>query len=264
MFRTALGFVTFIVATTMSGVECAIASVRGIPDAPGGPYDRTAGRWSRMVCWATGVDIVIHGQEHLDGDHPRVFVANHVSWFDIFTLMQVLPHHKFVAKAELRSMPLFGWAATKWGVVWIERENRRNAFAAYESAALRIKQGVSVAVYPEGTRGDHYELRQFKKGPFVLAIASGVPIVPTVIHGSREVHARTDLFVKAGTVHLHFLPAVSTAGLSYDERNDLARRVRDTMAECLDREYGVKSVPTERLRSVVGVSPRAPDIVSLN
>ena len=261
MLRTALTYLTFGIATPLSGAQCVLARLLGIPDTAGGPYDRASRRWCRMLCWASGVEFVIHGQEHLDGDHPRVFVANHVSWFDIMVLAQVLPHQKFVAKSELRTTPLFGWAATAWGIVWIERENKKNAFAAYEAAALRIQEGVSVAVFPEGTRGDDYELRQFKKGPFVLAIASGVPIVPTVLHGSREVHARTGFIMHPGTVHLHFLPAIPTAGLAYHDRDELARRTRDAMAECLHRQYQITSVPTERIRSRGGVSPAAPDLL---
>jgi len=261
MFRTALGILTFLVATTMSGAQCVWARLRGIPDTPGGPYDQASRRWCRMLCWASGVDFVIHGQEHLDGDHPRVFVANHVSWFDIFVLAQVLPHQKFVAKSELRTMPLFGWAASAWGVVWIERENKKNAFAAYDGAAERIRDGVSVAVFPEGTRGDHYALRQFKKGPFVLAVASGVPIVPTVIHGSMEVQSRNHFLVRPGTVHMHFLPAIPTAGLTYEDRDDLARRTRDAMAACLKQQYQITSVPTDRIRARSGVSPAAPDLL---
>jgi 1-acyl-sn-glycerol-3-phosphate acyltransferase len=255
MLRTALGLATFVVGTIISGGQCVIAKLLGIPDTPGGPYDQASRRWCRWLCASTGTRFVIHGQEHLDGEHPRVFVGNHVSWFDIFTLAQVLPHQKFVAKAELRRFPLFGWAATAWGIVWIERENRKNAFAAYEAAASRIRNGVSVAVFPEGTRGDEYALRQFKKGPFVLAIASGVPVVPVLIYGAREVQSRSNFTVHGGTVHLHFLPPIPTAGLSYDDRDELARKTRDAMAACLLAEYGIASVPTERLRPTPGVSP---------
>ena len=69
----------------------------------------------------------------------------------------------------------------------IERENRKSAFESYRFAAERIRGGASVVVFPEGTRGRTYALRQFKKGPFVLAVAAGVPMVPTIVHGSLEV-----------------------------------------------------------------------------
>ena len=261
MLRTSLGIVVFGVGTFVSGLQCALAQLLGIPDTPGGPYDRASRRWGRWLCWVAGVKLEIHGAEHMDPTRPHVYVANHVSWYDIFTLAQVMPHQKFVAKSELRRVPIFGWAASAWGVVWIERENRRNAFAAYETAGQEIRNGKSVAVFPEGTRGDHYELRQFKKGPFVLAIASGVPVVPTLIYGAREVNPRGTLRIQPGTVHIHFLPPIPTAGLTYDERDELANRTRDAVADCLAQQYGVQSVPSARVRPTLGISPDAPDVV---
>ena len=262
MIRAALGLITLAAMTIWCGSRVMIARTLGQPDVHGGLYDRMLHLWSRSVCRVVGAEVVVHGHEYVAGVEPRVFVANHVSWYDIFTLGQVLPHQKFVAKSELRSFPLFGWAATAWGVVWIEREHRRNAFAAYETAARQIGEGVSVAVFPEGTRGDHYELRQFKKGPFVLAIASGVPIVPTLIYGAREVNPRGTVRIRPGTVHLHFLPAIPTAGLTYDDRDDLARRTRDAVAQCLADTYDIHSVPSEHVRPTPGVSPAAPAVLS--
>ena len=74
--------------------------------------------------------------------------------------------------------------------IYIERGNRKAAFSAYEEAALRIKGGLNVVVFPEGTRGRTYELRPFKKGPFVLALAAQGPIVPVLCLGSEEVQAQ--------------------------------------------------------------------------
>lgn len=261
MLRTTFGVLVLAAMTLWCGGGCIIARLRGLPDVAGGPYDRMLKLWCRSLCWVAGARVVVHDAENVAGTHPRVFVANHMSALDIPALGQVLPHQKFVAKSELKAIPFFGWAASMWGAVWVERDNRRNAFENYKVAGAQIRDGVSVAVFPEGTRGDEYALRAFKKGPFVLAIASGVPVVPTVVYGSREVQSRTNFIVKPGPIHLHFLPPISTAGLTYDDRDDLARRTRDAMAACLEREYGVASVPSDRVRGVTGVSPLAPDIV---
>jgi 1-acyl-sn-glycerol-3-phosphate acyltransferase len=170
---------------------------------------------------------------------PHVYVANHVSVMDIPALLHALPDHGFVAKRELSAVPLFGPAARAVGVVFIDRENRKSAFAAYEEAADKVRAGRSVIVFPEGTRGSTYALRPFKKGPFVLAIRSGVPIIPVVIHGTIEVTPNGRLDVTPGTVHVHLLEPIPTAGLSYDDRNALADRVRDRMAEALAERHGV-------------------------
>ncbi|MFN5583013.1 lysophospholipid acyltransferase family protein, partial [Gemmatimonas sp.] len=160
--------------------------------------------------------------------------------FDIPAMIEVLPHYGFVAKRELEKVPLFGPAARAVGVIYIDRENRKAAFGAYEDAARKIREGNPVLVYPEGTRGGEYTLRPFKKGPFVLAIGSGAPIVPVVIHGTIEVNPRDEFRASPGTVHVHLLEPIPTDGLSYDDRNDLADRVRDRMAECLRTVYGVE------------------------
>lgn len=261
MFRTAAGLVVLAVMTFWCGAGCIIARLLGEPDVINGPYDRMLRRWSRSICWAAGVRVVLHDPQHMTDAAPCVFVANHVSAFDIVALGQVLPHQKFVAKSELRAVPFFGWAASMYGVVWVERDNRRSVVETYAQAGAEIRNGVSVAVFPEGTRGDQYALRAFKKGPFVLAIASGVPIVPTVIYGSREAQSRSDFTIRPATIHLHFLAPIPTEGLGYDDRDDLARRTRDAMAACLEREYGIASVPSDRVRSVKGVSPLAPEIL---
>ena len=261
MIRAALGLITLAAMTIWCGSRVMIARTLGQPDVHGGLYDRMLHLWSRSVCRVVGAEVVVHGHEYVAGVEPRVFVANHVSWFDIFALGQHLPHQKFVAKAELRNIPFFGWVAGGWGIVWVERENRKSALAAYEKAGEQIRAGVSVGVFPEGTRGDAYPLRAFKKGPFVLAIAGQVPVVPTLIYGSREIHARSGVTVRPGTIHVHFLPPISSAGLQYDDRDELARQARDAMAACLEREYGIRSVPSHKVRPVLGVSPEAPGIL---
>jgi 1-acyl-sn-glycerol-3-phosphate acyltransferase len=195
--------------------------------------------WARAICGAAGVRIVLHGSVHGAPQRGTVYASNHVSWFDIFVLASVLPHYTFVAKAELRRIPIFGWGAEGAGVVFLSRENRKSAFEAYESVAKEIAAGRCVVVCPEGTRGTDYHLRPFKKGPFVLAIAAQAPVVPTVVYGAREVMGKGSWRIRSGTVHVHLLPPVETVGLDYDQRHDLMRRVWGRMADTMRVEYGV-------------------------
>jgi 1-acyl-sn-glycerol-3-phosphate acyltransferase len=100
-----------------------------------------------------------------------------------------------------------------------------------------------VVVYAEGTRGDDYPLRAFKKGPFVLAIDAGAPIVPVLIHGTREVIRRGSMLVHPGKVDVHLLEPVSVEGYDYDGRDELAEKVRSRIAEALATHYGIESPP---------------------
>jgi 1-acyl-sn-glycerol-3-phosphate acyltransferase len=185
---------------------------------------------------------------------PRIYVANHVSWFDVLALAASLPRYNFVAKAELFSVPIFGHGALAVGTIPIERDNRKAAFESYKVAAERIRAGSSVVVYPEGTRGKSYALRPFKKGPFVLAVAAGVPIVPTIVHGSIEVLPRGSFNVRAGTIDIHFLEPVPTAGLTYADRDRLMRTVYERMAAGMRELYGVTSPVLEPRTSERAIS----------
>lgn len=239
MLRTAITFVALLLGTLINGGLVLLAQLFGVPEKAGGIYEKAPRWWAWGLLRAAGVKVVLHGHDSLAKDTPRVFIANHVSWFDIPAMIHVLPHYGFVAKRELEKIPLFGAAARAAGVIYIDRENRKAAFGAYEDAAKKIREGKAVLVYPEGTRGDAYALRPFKKGPFVLAIGSGAPVVPVVIHGTIEVNPRGEFRASPGTVHVHVLEPISTEGLTYDDRDALADTVRQRMAECLANTYGV-------------------------
>lgn len=239
--RTLLTLITLFIATTGLGSSVIIASLLGMKPRQGNFLYSAPRWWAMALMRAAGVKVRLHNAERVAGDAPRIFVSNHVSWFDVLALAANLPHYSFVAKAELFKVPIFGRGALAVGTIPIERENRKSAFESYKVAAERIREGASVVVYPEGTRGKSYALRPFKKGPFVLAVAAGVPIVPTIIHGTIEVLPRGSFWVRARTIDVHFLEPVPTAGLAYDDRDRLMRAVYDRMATGMRELYGVES-----------------------
>lgn len=239
--RTLLIVITLLVNTNVLGALVILASLFGVRYKPGNIMEKAPRWWARALLRAGGVKVVLHDAERADAAHPHIFVCNHTSWFDVVALAAELPRYNFVAKAEIFRVPVFGRGAKAVGTIPIERDNRKAAFAAYDEAARRIRSGDSVVVYPEGTRGTTYALRPFKKGPFVLAIASQAPVVPTIVHGAIEVLPRGSFWARPGTIHVHFLEPVPTTGLTYDDRDRLATIVYDRMAEALERLYGVTS-----------------------
>lgn len=254
--RTIITVGTMLLLTPIFGTVVTVAGLLGVRNRPGGIYDRAPRLWARIALKLAGVRLVIHGGEQLQASHARVFVSNHVSWYDIFTLLAILPRYRFVAKAELFRIPFFGPAARRAGTIPIQRENRKAAFQAYEEAAREIRGGASVVVCPEGTRGESYALRPFKKGPFVLAIAAQAPVVPMALHGTREVQAKGSFVIRPGTVHVHFLREIPTTGMNYEDRDRLAEACWKQMAEALEREHGVVS-EAEPLKSAKRRSPQA-------
>ncbi len=253
LLRTILLIVTAAVVTFFLGIAVIIAGLLGVKDKPGGIFDKAPRWWSSAVLWAVGIKVRVHGMENVKRGKPHIFASNHVSWFDVPALAKVLPRYKFVAKAELFKVPIFGSGMRAAGMIEIQRENRKAAFGAYDVAAERIRGGNSVVVFPEGTRGHTYPLRPFKKGPFVLAIAAGVPIVPVVVHGTIEIMPKGSLRAQPGTIDIHLLEPVSTTGVDYDHREALMQTVRTRMATAMRELYGVEPlpVPVSRLLSSV-------------
>jgi 1-acyl-sn-glycerol-3-phosphate acyltransferase len=233
--------ITAPIATLIIGGSCVIAALFHVRDRAGSVYDLAPRVWSKVVLFVTGVSVRAHNEAGIDLGKPHIFVSNHVSWYDIPALASFLPRTKFVAKAELFRIPVFGAAMRAVGMIAIERQNRKAAFAAYDNAAKQINEGNSVIVFPEGTRGFDYSIRPFKKGPFVLAIAAGVPIVPVLTHGTLEVIGKGSLLVHPGKVDVHLLEPVSVDGFGYDDRDALAGIVRGRIAEALALLYGVES-----------------------
>ena len=243
ILTTIFALIAIPLITLVIGTLCMTSALLRVKDRPGSPYDVLPRAWAKGVLAATGVRVRIHNIERSGDGNPHIFLANHVSWYDIPALGSFLPRAKFVAKAELFKMPVLGGAMRAVGMVPIERQNRKAAFGAYDEAARRIREGNSVIVFPEGTRGYDYPLRPFKKGPFVLAIDAGAPIVPVLIHGAREVIRKGSMMVHPGRIDVHLLEPVSVEGFSYDDRDELAEQVRARIAEALFVHYGIESPP---------------------
>jgi 1-acyl-sn-glycerol-3-phosphate acyltransferase len=257
ILRTILLYVTAGVATLILGLMVIVAAMLGVTDKPNGLFEKAPRWWSTLVLWAAGIKVRVHGLEKLEAQ-PHIFASNHISWFDVPALARMLPRYKFVAKAELFKVPIFGRGMRAVGMIEIQRDNRKAAFGAYDVAAEKIRGGSSVIVFPEGTRGHAYPLRPFKKGPFVLAIAAGVPIVPIIVHGTIEIMPKGSLWVHPGTIDVHLLEPVSTTGVDYDHREALMQTVRTRMVNAMRDLYGVDSPAT----TTVSRLPSSIDMVS--
>ena len=239
---TVFTIIMLVVATISLGSVVLVVSALGLARRFQWLMDEAPRWWARALLATAGVEVRLHGNVPERDTEPRIYVCNHVSWFDVIALVHALRRFSFIAKAEIFRVPLFGGAAKAVGTIPIERENRKSAFESYRLAGELMSAGRNVVVFPEGTRGREYALRPFKKGPFVLAIAAHAPIVPTIIHGTREVIPRGSWLVRPGVVDVHLLPAVETEGLTYDDRQSLVAQVWQRMADALERLYGVRSL----------------------
>lgn len=230
LLRTLWYFLTLAYTTFHWSVVCIIGSLVGVKWEKGGLYDRAARNWGRWLCGANGLTVRAVGLDALPTDRSYVFIANHFSFCDIWALLVVLPDPvRFLAKKELFDIPIFGRALHAARHIRIDRQNLQAAFGAYEEAGKAIREGFSAIVYAEGTRSPDGKLQPFKKGPFVLAIASKVEVVPVWVEGAFEALPKGQLWVKPGVVTIHFGAPVPTEGLSYDDREALMERVRSSI-----------------------------------
>ncbi len=193
-------------------------------------------RWARtLIRWA-GARVQVEGLEKVDWDRPMVVVANHQSWFDVFALTANLPaNFRFVAKEELSRIPVFGRAWTECGHVSVNRSDRSQAIASLERAAGRIRdESLAVIFFPEGTRSRDGRLRAFKKGAFVLAIQTGVPVIPVGISGSRAVMPKGSFRIRPGLIHIRVGDPIPTRELRHAQRHDLLDRARQAVAGLME------------------------------
>jgi 1-acyl-sn-glycerol-3-phosphate acyltransferase len=159
-------------------------------------------------------------------------MPNHQSNFDIPVLLGHLTvQFRWLAKMELFKIPIFGHAMRKAGYISIDRKNRESAFKSLAVAAEKIKNGVSVLIFPEGTRSRDGKIQAFKKGGFVMAIDSGVPIVPVTISGTREIMTKGQFRVNSGQIRISIQQPIDTTIYSRDTKEALMERVRRVICE---------------------------------
>ena len=180
---------------------------------------------ARDLARLLGVEVTVHGAEHLASGGPFVLTPNHQSHLDILALLGFLPGRtRFAAKREMWRHPVVGAVLDTLDMVPIDRDNPEVAITA-----LSRTDGTagSLVVFPEGTRSRDGRLRDFKKGAFVLAIRAGMPVVPIVCRGTRRLMPRgSQLTVVPGPVDVIVEEPIATTGLGYDDRDELAARVR--------------------------------------
>ncbi|PCJ28563.1 MAG: 1-acyl-sn-glycerol-3-phosphate acyltransferase [Flavobacteriales bacterium] len=157
--------------------------------------------FSRVLIWIAGVKLKTYGVENVPTDQPLIFIANHCSYIDIGVLCRIAPVNlHFIGKKELMWVPIIGWYMVVAGHIFIDRSNRKKAVESLKKAALKIKNGKCVAMYPEGTRSKAGELGEFKKGAFHLALDAGVCIIPVHIKGTYSLWPATSNTITPGDV----------------------------------------------------------------
>ncbi|MCH7496296.1 MAG: 1-acyl-sn-glycerol-3-phosphate acyltransferase [Candidatus Marinimicrobia bacterium] len=182
--------------------------------------------WSRWILWSTGLEITYRGVEQLQSGQKYIYMSNHTSALDIALAFSVLPGTVvFLAKKELFRIVFFGWAMWALGCIPVDRLNRAGARQAVDRALRDLEtKRLSLLIFPEGTRTRDGRLLPFKKGGFLLALRSGLPVVPMAIQGALEAVPPGAMSLTHTPVRLTIGAPIATDSLTDDDRDDLLQR----------------------------------------
>lgn len=218
-----------IIATIVFGTTATLTSFFS---KKGNGVHHVARIWAKSILWVSCIRVKVNGFQPEWAKRPNIYMSNHQSNFDIPVLLSALPvQFRWLAKAELFKIPIFGSGMRGAGYISIDRSNRKSAFRSLIQAAKMIRNGTSVMIFPEGTRSSDGQLLSFKKGGFVLAVDAGVPIIPIAVSGTHEIMPKGRWLICRRAVRIDIGSAIRTSGYTYKTRDDLMARVRNAMAD---------------------------------
>ena len=195
--------------------------------------------WARGVLLSSGVRVDSRFNPAFDRNARYVYLSNHQSLMDIPVVLVSCPGQvRLVAKHTLFKIPLFGWAMHAAGFVAVDRQDRSTARETFAEASARLARGISVLLFPEGTRAKGNTLLPFQRGGFLLALRSGLPIVPVGIRGSSSVRGTDNLLIHPQTVEIHFGAPLDPAAYGLRRKAELTAEVRRQIAALSGMEAG--------------------------
>jgi len=236
LVRTILTWIQIIVTTFLAAI---FGLLYGLFINPFSPVVNGVIRiWAKGILWVSGTKLHVEGHEKLEINRPYIYMSNHLSTFDILALMKILPGTiRFIAKKELFKLPIFGHGMAAVGMIKIDRGNSAEARKTINKTLDTIKKGVSVIIFPEGTRSRDGKIHKFKKGGFILALNGHIPIVPVSISGSQYVNRKKSLLLTPGRIKIRILDAIDTSDMKFDDRHRLLDTVYQQIVSNYDSKY---------------------------
>ena len=192
--------------------------------------------WSRLNLFFTPVWVKTVGKKNIQKKQSYVIVANHLSAYDVFILYGWLGiDFKWVMKKEIRKIPGVGFGSDAVGHIFIDRSSKKAAIETIAAAEKKIRNGTSVAFFPEGTRSRTGEMLPFKKGAFKFAYDLGLPILPVTIVGTDKIFPTNTMNLMPGKAKLVVHPAISIDQYKEENMNELVAHVREVIASGMEK-----------------------------
>lgn len=225
LYEIFIFFPIFLIITIITAITTIIMSAI-FGDVKWGYYP--ARWWSKITCTIALIPIEVVGYELINEKQSYVFVANHQSIFDIFLIYGWLrSKFKWIMKKEIKRIPLVGKACEYAGHIFIDRTNSRSAARSIEAAAKRLIGGVSVVIFPEGTRTHDGLIGKFRRGAFLLASDLNLPLVPITIKGAFEVLPRNTFLIHPGKITMVIHNPLNTESYNHDNINELIDKTHE-------------------------------------
>jgi 1-acyl-sn-glycerol-3-phosphate acyltransferase len=232
-----------------------------------GPFDRCGKRaygitrlWARLILTIAGVVVKVSGLSQIDPKQRYVFMVNHQSNIDIPVLIQSLPAFqlRWIAKKELLWVPFFGWAMWAAKHITVDRSGRCDALGSLKRAKARMKDGISLVVFPEGTRSSDGNLLPFKRGGFLLAAKSQTAIVPVTITGSGVILPKGDWRIRGGKIEVTVGVPLSAEDYRPGTLRGLSAHVQELIEKTLHAvsQLGTPKSGEEQSATVVSMEKR--------
>lgn len=192
--------------------------------------------WSRMVCALACVNVEVKGRENIDPAQSYIFVSNHQGAFDIWAIFGYLNHNfKWLMKKSLEKIIFVGYACKRSGHVFVDSNSLQSIRKTIEDSREQLKDGMSLAIFPEGTRSHTGELGDFKRGAFMLAGEFRLPVVPLTIDGSYRIMPRDSYFPKSGKIILTIHKPIFPGEKGFNTR-ELLQQCYETIDKSLKSE----------------------------
>lgn len=190
--------------------------------------------WTRMLMLSIGIDLKVNGEENLTASRPAVFIFNHRNQVDPFIAGRLISDNfTSVGKKELEKDPLMGTIGRVLDAAFIDRDDPKAAVESLHKIEELARKGISVLIAPEGTRLDTTEVGEFKKGPFRIAMAAGVPIVPIVIRNAEVIAERNSSTFNPGRVEVAVFPPIPVDDWTGENLNERIAEVRQLYLDTL-------------------------------
>ncbi len=219
--------ITTILAATITIVGSALGGGRFFGYWPGAI-------WGRLFCLLSLVKVSISGRDNISHGQSYVFVANHQGAYDIFSIYGYLGHNfRWMMKKSLERIPFVGFSCKVSGHIFVDNTSPSAVKTTMENAECRLAGGMSVVVFPEGSRTLDGRMHSFRRGAFSLAVEFGLPVVPITIDGSYDILRRGSLLPRPGHITLTIHKPIEAPAKGRHELADLMKKSYEAIQSAL-------------------------------